>query len=299
MEPGASERPYRVNLPAFEGPLDLLLYLIKRDELDIWDIPIARITEEYLEYLDLMTELNLAVAGEFLLMASMLAAIKSRMLVAAQEMADDEPEIEDPRAPLVERLLEYQRYREAAERLQRAPCLNRDEFERGVPALDPALVDRSPALEVSLFDLMSALKEVLSRVQSREMTHHITSVRVSVVERIHWLHDLVRKRETLSFRRLFESLNSRVEIIITFLALLEMLKANIIRLSPREEMDRTPQSDKEKQDEDNARGPDCDWIIEERVSSDDSGTRAEPLQSASRCPNRKERAEDGSSQPMP
>ncbi len=231
MEPQKREQPYRVNLPTFEGPLDLLLYLIKRDELDIWDIPISRITDEYLGYLELMSELNLAVAGEFLLMASMLTAIKSRMLVAAQDDAQDEPEIEDPRAPLVERLLEYQRYREAADRLASRACLNRDVFERGIPAFDVPDEAPEPVVDASLYDLMRALKDLLDRAASRELTHQVTTIRISVVDRVHWLHERLGTAGSMSFLSLFDSLESRLEIVITFLALLEMLKANIVTLT--------------------------------------------------------------------
>lgn len=224
-----AEEPYRVNLPVFEGPLDLLLYLIKKDELDIWDIPIARITEEYLAYLDMMGDLNLSVAGEFLLMASMLAAIKSRMLIASQTLQETE-EIEDPRAPLVQRLLEYQRFRDVAEALQKGVLLNRDVFQRGSPALNiPGGVPK-PLPDVGLFDLMTALKDVLSKVRARELVHHISPERFSVVDRIHWLHDLLRSKGSIGFRALFSTFETRMEIILTFLAMLEMLKANIVTL---------------------------------------------------------------------
>lgn len=222
-------RPYRINLPTFEGPLDLLLYLIRKNELDIWDIPITQITDEYLAHLELLQELNLDLAGEFLLMAAMLTTLKSRMLLPS-ESGGSGPEIEDPRTELVERLLEYQRYREVANALAKGAVLNRDVFERGQSAVN--LPEGTPHVlpEVSLFDLLSALQDVLGRAQARGHIHHITPERFSVVDRIHWLHDRVRTGSRLRFRALFREAQTRMEQVLTFLALLEMVKANILML---------------------------------------------------------------------
>lgn len=223
--------PYRVNLPAFEGPLDLLLYLIKRNEVDIWDIPISSITEEYLKHIELMKELNLDVAGEFLLVAAMLTAIKSRLLLRQDDDEDADP-LDDPRRPLVERLLEYQQYKEAAEALARRPLLNRDVFRRGYPALNLDEDLPPPLPDVSLFDLLEALQGVLDSAKARGKTHLVQAERFSVVERIHWLHDRMRIERRLRFHQLFEPMEKRMDIVLTFLALLEMLKANILRIEP-------------------------------------------------------------------
>lgn len=225
----SATRPYRINLPTFEGPLDLLLYLIRKNELDIWDIPISAITDEYLSHLELMQELNLDIAGEFLLMAATLTMIKSRMLLPRDPNAPEET-IEDPRSELVERLLEYQRFREAAEKLSKAQVLNRDVFERGQNAV--ALPEGVPVVlpEVSLFELLSALQDVLGRAQARGYIHQVSAERFSVVERIHWLHDQIASARRLGFRALFLRLENRMELVLTFLALLEMLKANILTL---------------------------------------------------------------------
>ena len=222
-------RPYKINLPTFEGPLDLLLYLIRKDELDIWDIPISRITDEYLTHLELMQELNLDIAGEFLLMAATLTTLKSRMLLPS-ETGKPLEEVEDPRTELVERLLEYQRYREAAEGLSKRVVLNRDVFERGQTAVK--LPEGTPVIlpEVSLFELMSALQDVLGRAQARGYIHTVSAERFSVVERIHWLHDHVRLSGPVSFRGMFSEIHDKMDIVLTFLALLEMLKANILTL---------------------------------------------------------------------
>lgn len=222
-------RPYKINLPTFEGPLDLLLYLIRKDELDIWDIPIARITDEYLSHLELMQELNLDIAGEFLLMAATLTTLKSRMLLPT-ETGQSPEEIEDPRTELVERLLEYQRYREAAEGLSKRVVLNRDVFERGQSAVK--LPEGEPIVlpEVTLFELLSALQDVLGRAQARGYIHTVSAERFSVVERIHWLHDHIRSAGPVGFRAMFGELGQKMDVVMTFLALLEMLKANILTL---------------------------------------------------------------------
>src|SRR5262245_3214823 len=154
----AGGSPYAVRLPAFEGPLDLLLHLIRVNELEITDIPIARIAEQYLEYLDLLRDLDLDVAGEYLLMAATLAWIKSRMLLPPDGVEDD-PGV-DPRAELVARLLEYQRFKEAAEQLAERPLLGRDVFAAAVPGPEaPPEAERE--LEVSLLDLGLAYRRVL------------------------------------------------------------------------------------------------------------------------------------------
>ena len=219
----------RIRLPIFEGPLDLLLYLIRRDELDIWDIPIARITDEYLQYISTLSELDLDVAGDFLVMAAMLTQIKSRMLLPAL-LQDGEEEEEDPRHRLVERLLEYERYRQAAQSLASQPILGRDAFERGLPSLDSGDYER-PLPEVELWDLMAALREALDRARARGHVHHVDVERFSVVERIHWLHDLLQTQGALSFVRLFGGLPTRMDIVLTFLATLELVKRGILSLA--------------------------------------------------------------------
>lgn len=249
------DRPWRVNLAMFEGPLDLLLYLIKKHELDIWDIPIARITHEYLSAIEHMHALNLDVAGEFLVMAATLTTVKSRMLLPVPSEGGD-TEVDDPRSELVERLLEYQRYRDVADALAKRPILGRDVFERGQSAIN--LPEGIPHIlpEATLFEMLTALQEVLERAKARGHVHHIMAERFSVVERIHWLHDCLRTQGHTTFRALFRSLRSRMEIVLTFLALLEMVKAGILvlervyvggvsggaRLAPEEE-DQLPLND--------------------------------------------------------
>lgn len=218
----------RVNLPVFEGPLDLLLYLIRRDEIDIRDIPISRITEEFLKYVEMIHELNLDAAGDFVVMAATLTTLKSRMLLPP-ELGAGQEELDDPRLPLVEKLLEYERYKQAAATLVGRELLGRDVFRRGQDLGDDE--DAEVALpRVELFDLVEALREVLERARLRGQIHHIDVERFSVVDKIHWLHDTLRSSGTVSFFHLFEGLGSRMEIVLTFLAILEMLKRGILEM---------------------------------------------------------------------
>ena len=262
--PQDPDRPWRVNLSMFEGPLDLLLYLIKKHELDIWDIPIARITHEYLLAIEHMQALNLDVAGEFLVMAATLTTVKSRMLLPVS-VEGGETEVEDPRTELVERLLEYQRYRDVADALSKRAVLGRDVFERGQSAIN--LPEGIPLVlpEATLFEMLTALQEVLERAKARGHVHHILAERFSVVERIHWLHDCLRSEGRTTFRSLFRSLRSRMEIVLTFLAMLEMVKAGIVvleRVYLGATQDGTRLSHSE---EDLIPINDADWVVRERL----------------------------------
>lgn len=223
------EPAYRVALPAFEGPLDLLLHLIQKHELDILDIPISFVTEKYVEYIMLMQELNIDIASEYLVMAATLAHIKSRSLLPpSPDDADQEAqEEEDPRAELVRRLLEYQKYKLAAEQLGERSVLGRDLFPRG--AEEAADEGPAPLAPVPLFKLLDAFQAALTRV-SREKDHEIQFERFSITERIHQLSDVLRTRPNVTFDDLFESARSKVEIIVTFLALLEMTRLRMTNI---------------------------------------------------------------------
>lgn len=222
-----------VKLEIFEGPLDLLLHLIKRNEVSVTDIPIAAITEQYLATLELMQTLNLDVAGEFLVMAATLIHIKSRMLLPVEEDDEEGEEGEDPREELVRRLLEYQRFKEAAEGLQNREVLGRDVFARipDSPEQSPTLVIEQP----SLFDLISALRQVLERFPE-ERVHEVVLERVSVREKMNLLLDALHQQGRAIFQELFESATSRLEVVITFLAMLELVKIRAIRISQGERM---------------------------------------------------------------
>jgi segregation and condensation protein A len=220
---------YRVNLSVFEGPLDLLLHLIKKNEVEIVDIPIATITEQYLGYLEMLRELSLDVAGEFLVMAATLTLIKSRMLLPPSEGEEDEEEA-DPRAALVQQLLEYQRYREAALELAERPLLHRDVFVRE-PVMDAAEDSASgelPRLQVTVWELLEAFRGVLKRARP-ESVHEVVTDAISLRDRVRTLLHALSVARSLDFESLFDNDASRFEIIITFLAMLELMKMGAVR----------------------------------------------------------------------
>ena len=232
-----SEAPangYSVSLPTFEGPLDLLLHLCQKHELNILDIPIGFVTEKYLEYLKLMQLMSLDVASEYLLMAATLAHIKSKMLLpqVPSEQQDDEleGEEEDPREALIRRLLEYQKYKQAAADLSARPTGN-DVFLRGAPMENVTNEAQGPApiAETSLFALMDAFQRVLERSKVR-ITHDIVTDRLSITDRINELVDILRERRRAEFVDLFQNAQTKFDLVITFLALLEMTKLRMTRL---------------------------------------------------------------------
>jgi segregation and condensation protein A len=225
---------YQVKLEIFEGPLDLLLHLIKKNEVEVYDIPVARITEQYLEYVHLMSDMNLDVAGEYLVMAATLTHIKSRMLLPPSESDAEDPD-EDPRADLVQQLVEYQRYRGAALALGDRPVLTRDVFRR-----EPEVPERNDGdgvrlRDVTLADLLEAFRDVLER-SLRESFHEIVTEEISVAECI----EVILRRLTidgpLRFRDLFAGAPSRRRLVATFLALLELVKGQAIRARQDEEL---------------------------------------------------------------
>jgi segregation and condensation protein A len=219
---------YTFRLEGFEGPLDLLFHLIQKNELDIFNIPIALITEQYLEYLQLMKVLNLDIAGEYLLMASTLLHIKSKMLLPKSSVGEEEEE-EDPRAELVRRLLEYQRYKQAAGELEKRPMLDRDVFIRLVTA-EPGEEPEEERVEVNLFDLLEAFRQVLERVK-RESVHEVILEHLSVEDKIQEILTLLqRENRSLAFHRLFPEQVSRRVVVITLLAILELVKMKRIRI---------------------------------------------------------------------
>jgi len=223
-----AEQPYKVDLEVFEGPLDLLLHLIKKNDVDIVDIPITLVLEQYMGYLGLLEELNIDLAGDFLLMASELAHIKSKMLLPDQG-TEEEEEDSDPRADLIRRLLEYQRYKEAAEALVKRPMLGRDVFTSSKVAEDFEDEEEGP-LEVDLFNLISCFYEMLKKVP-KTVIHEVHAERVSVTERIYELMDLLRTQTMVEFTRLFENDRTREKLIVTFLAILEMTRLKMLKIN--------------------------------------------------------------------
>jgi len=229
-EPEQMELPLKVRLEAFEGPLDLLLYLIKKNEIDIYDIPISVITQQYLEYLEMMKNLNLDVAGEFLLMAATLLHIKSKMLLPAMEEEEGEKEEEDPRAELVRRLLEYQRFKEAAQQLVKGPLLDREVFVRSFFGESLAGKEEEEVSgEVTLFDLLEVMKKVLEGLPAEDF-QEISVEQLNIKDKILQIMERLWESESLAFTELYTASTSRREIIVTFLALLELLRLRMIRV---------------------------------------------------------------------
>jgi len=209
---------------SFEGPLDLLLYLIKRQNLDILDIPIADITHQYVEYVDVMTDMQLELAGEYLVMAAMLAEIKSRMLLPRPEVEEDEA---DPRAELVRRLQEYERYKQAAEDIDNLPRVRRDVFPVDVDSPDLKIVRLPPRVEMK--DVLSAFKDVLQRASMYEK-HHINMEPLSVRERMSRVLSAVSVDQFTDFTKLFTIEEGRGGVVVTLLAILELIKQSMLEL---------------------------------------------------------------------
>lgn len=225
---------YRVQLKNFEGPLDLLLFFIKRDELDIYDIPISYITNQFLEYISLMEELDLDVASEFILMASMLMSIKAKMMLPKEE-TDEELDEHDPRYELVQRLLEYKRYKEMAGKMENVAEEAQKAYFRGYSEADH--VDKQSrqasgeALrDVTMFDLMAAFKKVLTDIKKQESVHRVEKVEFTIEEQTEYVLDRLQQSGRTSFRAMCEELKNTTKIVVTFLAVLEMLKERQINL---------------------------------------------------------------------
>ncbi|NQT95752.1 MAG: segregation/condensation protein A [Candidatus Omnitrophica bacterium] len=217
---------YKVKLEIFEGPLDLLLYLIKKSELNIEEIPISTITDQYLQYLELMKMLDLEIAGEFLVMAATLMHIKSKMLLPPEESEGEEEEEQDPRDELVKKLLEYKKFKEAAERLKEKEAHRKEVFARPAAKEDIDTSEFSEDelyFEANIFDLLSAFSKVLKEVP-RNAFYEVVKDESTVSEKIHEIFHLLVKRPTVYFLELFKRAKSKMEIIATFLALLELIR---------------------------------------------------------------------------
>lgn len=229
------ESPYKVTLEVFEGPLDLLLHLIRQNEIDIYDIPIAKVTEQYLAYLALMESLDLDIAGEWLVMAATLIEIKSRMLLPEDPREEDaEEEKIDPRLELVERLIEYERFKSAAEIFRERETERAKVFVRGPGEFEFDLKPAFSLENITAVDLLSALQRVLADVGEEDVT---TLQRRKITVRMRMREIWRRLSEVagqLSFDDLFEDVATRVEVVITFLALLELLKMQRVRVKQRE-----------------------------------------------------------------
>ncbi len=215
---------YEVKLEIFEGPLDLLLHLIHKNEVDIFDIPIATITRQYLEYIDMMRALNISVAGDFLIMAATLIHIKSKMLLPGPQ---DEEE-EDPRLEITRPLLEYMQLKEMAQELSEREILGKDVFSRQPPSMQDQLDAEGPRLDVSLFQLMDAFKRIMDQTRSAaELT--VQMERWSVKDKAQLIIEHLKERRTLFFHELFSDDHSIPELIVTFLALLDLVHSGLVK----------------------------------------------------------------------
>jgi segregation and condensation protein A len=220
---------YPVRVAAFEGPLDLLLHLIKKHEVDIYDIPIALITQQYLDYLDLMSELNLDVVGEFLVMAATLIHIKSRMLLPRPDPSQEDPD-EDPREALMRQLVEHQRFKAAAELLHEKEIQRSAQWGRPAARVSEVVGEApEPEIEVDLFSLMAAFRQVLDRARQRPRVI-LPPEQISIESRIEQLTARLSETEACGFEDLFADVDTRAVMIVTFLALLEMIRLKLVRV---------------------------------------------------------------------
>jgi segregation and condensation protein A len=210
----------------FTGPLDLLLYLIRQEQVDIYDIPVARITDEYLRYLQLMKELDIAVAGDFLVMAATLIEIKSRMLLPRDPLADaSAEEMLDPRSELVNQLLEHQKYKAAAQMLWSRATVEQAVFTRGEIETDK----QNPEVAVGLFDLLKVFQQILAR-HKEEVLLEIEREEITMTEMLERLRNMVLSAGELNLRKFFERANSRRELVLAFLSVLELVRTTEISL---------------------------------------------------------------------
>ena len=215
---------YKVQLPVFEGPLDLLLYLIKKEELNIYDIPISEITEQYLEYLEMMKLLDLDIAGEFILMAATLMHIKSKMLLPIDDKEEIESEEVDPREELVKKLIEYKKFKEAAGDLKDMRALRKNVFTRQPSAEKIEIPENNdPYFEASLFDLITAFSKVLKEIP-RDSFHQVIRDEYTVSDKIHDILHMLVEQKVAHFGDFFSKAKTRGEAVATFLALLELVK---------------------------------------------------------------------------
>lgn len=225
---------YKVRLELFEGPLDLLLYLVKKDHLNIYDIPIAQVTKQYLQYLNLMQLLDLNIAGEFLVMAATLMQLKSRMLLPTQESPAEEEE-EDPRAELVRRLLEYEKFKEIAQDLRQREAKQKEIFKR--PNLDTVkdlkLESQEIYFEASIFDLLNAFSQALKDIP-KELFYEVIKDEFTIEEKVHEILHLLLVSSSIRISELFGKAKNKIEIIVTFLAILELIRLKEILARQRD-----------------------------------------------------------------
>lgn len=217
---------YKVKFEVFEGPLDLLLYLVKKQEVDIYNVNLTKLATDFIEYIDVMRMMDLEIAGEFLVMASTLMYIKSRELLPKdqQVIVEEEEEGEDPRWELIRQLVEYKKFKDAAAQLQKLELQQDYVYPRRAPKLEPVEIQEPQKPQLSIFDLINAVNSVLKRLTQREDLREIFEDKWSVSEKIENLMQLTTREPIVKFTRLFENASSRTEVVVTFLALLELIR---------------------------------------------------------------------------
>lgn len=219
---------YTIKLQEFEGPLDLLLFFIKRDELDIYDIPLSRITKEFFDYIQFLESLDLEVAGEFLVMAAELMQIKVKLLLPPEPGEEEEV---DPRANLVQRLIEYKRFKEVAQKISHREDEQRKVYFRGSLESDPKIVgeteDESLLRDVSLFDLIASFRFAVERMP-KKFVHEIVKLNITIDEQIEYILDYFSRRSEATFFELVKDMSEKIRIVVTFIALLELIRAKKI-----------------------------------------------------------------------
>lgn len=221
---------YKIKLPVFEGPFDLLLYLIKKNEIDIYDIPIARITREYLEYINLMQMLDLEIAGEFIEMVATLILIKTRMLLP-NLVEDGSEEIEDPRLQLTLQLLEYRRFKESAEHLQKLEENRRQYFPRRSKEkrriIGKAGEEDDFEIDATLYDLLTAFKKALDNMP-KITVHQVKTIRVTIEDQVNYIIDRLEGKNHILFFDVVKGLTEKIQVVVTFMAILDLMKINLV-----------------------------------------------------------------------
>ncbi len=221
---------YKVQFEVFEGPLDLLLYLVKKQEVDIYDVNLTQLATQFLEYVELMKKLDLEVAGDFLVMASTLLYIKSRELlpVSQQTAAEEDPDDEDPRWELIRQLVEYKKFKDAAAQLQEREIQQEQVFLHTAPRIEFEPEPSALRPTVSVFDLVAAVSAILKRFQERDQSRDVFADKWSVSEKIEYLRTEITSRPRIRFSELFQNATSRMEVVVTFLAMLELTRLKVL-----------------------------------------------------------------------
>ena len=221
---------YKVQFEVFEGPLDLLLYLVKKQEVDIYDVNLTKLATDFLAYIELMKQLDLDIAGDFLVMASTLLHIKSRELlpVNQQAAAEEDPDDEDPRWELIRQLVEYKKFKDAAAQLQNRETEQEQVFLHTAPKIEFEPEPSAVRPAVSVFDLVSAVSTILKRFQERDQSRDVFADKWSVSEKIELLRNEITTRQKIRFSELFQHATSRMEVVVTFLAMLELTRLKVL-----------------------------------------------------------------------